>query len=484
MATVDSIAKEITDSSQYVEDQRVSLAAEALAELRGSMVASVVAMVSALKCLRTSEATTLNSAVATSVFTEPERTAIRNAVHRKLTSQPLKRAKGAPQCFKDPPASQDLFPAEDWEVFNDRKVPKSMKIQTMVDRLNGGGFVNVDQKAKCDLATILFAAHFGEHASPQALYDLGNDIKRCFDNTPMRNPTLTHFVEYPNFADLPDTHKASGWGSSPPIPGNIATWTSLRTHIAARKNSNLLKGNAQPRSNLAGMTSDDIFRMGWMMATNRAGNDAAIEDAAEGGLPGLVFSARSSKRCGQPLALGNTPHPGDGSALTPPARHALRSPSRGEFAGAGSPATQMPPGPANDLVGESTAGAGGPAAAGAYAPRAVGAEGAGGPPTAPAPAAPVPLPAVAVATRAVGAEGAAAGDLETRVVLTEMEKAHRQLVAEAQSITKRKRLLEKTTDRLTLTQNKQLKQNKQTQAKNKQHKHQKQNKNKQLTTHV
>jgi len=335
MATVEGLCKEIKDSSAFLAAQGDDGSVDAM---RTSMAQSLAAQITTLRSLRTDQATALTTEINESVYTPTERDRLRTAVTEKLLTGAASARKEPEQRFAVPMASQHLFPESNWETFRDPTKSLSLKQQTMADTLSSIGFINPDQCAKCDLAVVLYDAHFQRTASPKALYNLANDIKLTFSQTPRRAPHLTHLVVFPSVEALPDTHKA-GYAGDEPVLGTITDWQGLRSHIAARRNSKLLregatlpgKGSTALALPFQSMNPFDIFRMGMMMAGNNNTGSPPKDGAAfqgsgrrdDGDMSWLSFTSnaggggRSSGHGAggvDPLALEDKRQPPDSSS--------------------------------------------------------------------------------------------------------------------------------------------------------------------------
>jgi len=335
----DTIIAEIKNVSTYLGTQGPSMAPDQLALTSTSMVRSVLCMINGIKYLPAVTASSLMITIDAAGFTDLDKDNLKAAVNTKLLTGCEHSASKLPaQRFADPSDSQNLFTKDDWSVFCDATASRSHKIETLVATCHRVGIDNPDQASKCDLATVLSWAHYHGEAAPRVLYDLGNDVKAMFDKTP--SPfigAVTRFTVVPAVHDLPADVKKHAWGEDAPVRDTITNWNFLRSKIASRSNSKLMREETGSPSTLCipqkkgspkGCSTFDpqlMFQMGMMMSAmqgnpqlanhmaamlgNSGGGGGAPDSSGATGssIPGLqIFGAGAGSR-GEGLPAKDSP---------------------------------------------------------------------------------------------------------------------------------------------------------------------------------
>ena len=279
----DSIISEINNISVYLTTHGATMEPEQLTATTASMARSVLLMISGLKHLPAITATSLASAITSSVFSDGDKQQLQSATNTKMvTGCAGGSSRLPPQKFADPPDSQNLFTATDWAVFNDAAASRTLKLETVVSRCHRIGIDNPDQTAKCDLAVVLAVSHYRDEAAPRVLFDLANDVETMFDKMP--SPfigAISRFLVVPAVANMPPDVVLHAWEGVVPLRDVVSNWAFARAKIASRVNSKMLRGDSassmslfvpgkrgSPRSGSSPAFGDpqSMFQMGLMLA--------------------------------------------------------------------------------------------------------------------------------------------------------------------------------------------------------------------------
>jgi len=264
----EAVVTEIKNVSSYIATHGTQLPSDQLEKTTAAMSRSVLIMINNVKRLSAVTATTLTTEIDTTPFSEEVKHTLRSAVNTKmLIGCDSGCTKLANQKFAVPSNSQNLFTASDWATFNDSTASRSNKIDVLVRRCHRLGIDNPDQTMKCDLAVVLSHCHYnGGMASTKVLYDLAVDIKSYFETSPSPYVgRVDRFVTVP--VELPEAVQVLAWEGEAPLVDQIPNWEFLRSKIASRSNSKLLRdSNAAPlvKTSRSGLTDPSAMLMAMM----------------------------------------------------------------------------------------------------------------------------------------------------------------------------------------------------------------------------
>ena len=241
--TADDLKRELRDLHEMVQSRTDDLNYSSCLDV--CLIQGLVAKVSQLATLLTTDATDLFKLIKALGVPETVKAQLKEAIEIKLagTSQGV-LISAKPQYLED---INNYFTEAEWSLLENSTSSYQSKLQVVVDRLVSLQLVSLHEQTVKYAVALLLAVHFGQNwPSYQSVYTMVNDFKKCFGAS-VKNG-LCKLVRYPVqpsmlARDMYETAYPNP--DQPPVCKAIERLKMIATlHIPLRSTSSLLKNSS------------------------------------------------------------------------------------------------------------------------------------------------------------------------------------------------------------------------------------------------